>query len=485
VGLLFVVSAIAAWAMAGKLELVVDTFFIAALLISTGRYLIRLGRRVKEYPSLEELLTHDARPPVLYLRSFNQESQYFVIGDKSEYGRYAKSFQAVIASSYQKIGIPFEAYLSDALTESIGPFIALGGPEDYLAAEGAVRTYAKDTEWMDLLDQLARRCACIVAEVGKSANLRWEFEHLRHEGLQPKLFVVTQHSHEGSRYQWAFWEFLWRLKGIPSVKWREFAEGLGKLGYDLGFEDPGPGSVVGFDAEGRGILLTAQADQPEEFVVPIQAWLTSKEIVGRHVHIACLCCGRRFHAIPSPGGGRERFCQECDEGLTTAERRCRGLKNVFSGLFGGAIAILTMWAPEGSWVGGHPGATIIATVIAVVAIYNLVAPSYRRRIAQRVVSRYRRLADTGDAIAMCRLAEIYRAGRKGLPKDTARAVDWYRKAAEAGDAVAMFSLGTLYDTGQGGLPKDESEAAHWYQKAANLGSAVAQENLERLQRGPE
>lgn len=85
-----------------------------------------------------------------------------MIGLKSEYGAYAKSFHARLPRDDQKIGITFEEYLSDALEKDVGPFVALGSLQDYLAPEGALCIYAKDTDWMEKLDQLARRSVTVL-----------------------------------------------------------------------------------------------------------------------------------------------------------------------------------------------------------------------------------------------------------------------------------------------------------------------------------
>lgn len=104
------------------------------------------------------------------------------------------------------------------MDKSVGPFVALGSPQDYLAPEGAARLYAKDAEWMQRLEELANRAICIVVEVGKSANLRWEFEHLKAAGQQTRLFVFTRPKAEpGTRLAYAFWGLLGRVKGIEKV----------------------------------------------------------------------------------------------------------------------------------------------------------------------------------------------------------------------------------------------------------------------------
>ena len=343
------------------------------ILTPTGRYLIHRGRRLEGAPSLEQHLAQDPRSPVLYLRAFKQERQFFVIGESAEYGAYAKNWHARVSKPEQKVGIPFEQYLSGVVEGSLGPFVALGSPEDYLAPEGALRTYAKDTDWMERLDGLARQSLCILVEMGKSANLRWEFEHLRREGMQQKLFVVTRHSTEGSGLAWAFWGLVWRLQGLRPVNWKEFSSDLARLGYDLGLEDPGPGSVITFDGEGRGILLTTEADRPADFVEPIRAWTTGRQKIGRHVPVSCSKCGRGFHALPGEAEVREKWCRDCQEGSPRKRAWERIAPTVYFLLglllfvaFIGAVAI---WIPEESFISRHIGGIGTVVFIGLLAIW--------------------------------------------------------------------------------------------------------------------
>lgn len=58
-----------------------------------------MARQVKAQPlpSLDGAFQADPRPLLLYLRAFNQESQFFTMGAKEQYGRWAKSFRAAVA----------------------------------------------------------------------------------------------------------------------------------------------------------------------------------------------------------------------------------------------------------------------------------------------------------------------------------------------------------------------------------------------------
>ncbi len=258
------------------------------------------------------MLARDARATVLYLRAFNQESQFFLIGPRSKYGTFASGFGAALAKPEQNVGVTFEGFFGPALTRAVGPFAALGSPEDYLAPEGAARQYAKDTDWMQRLEELAKGAVCIVLEVGKSANLRWELEYLRSTGQQTKLFVFTHPEPEpGTGLAYAYWGLLWRLKGIEKIRWPKFAAGLAAIGYQPG-DDPGPGAVLTFDAQGQGLLLTCGAASPDEFIAPIAAWIERHERIGKCVAASCGSCGRRVFVSPTPSpAGSSAECPAC------------------------------------------------------------------------------------------------------------------------------------------------------------------------------
>lgn len=288
-GLVFPVFAVALWLRGREsgwfvLEYVVVALTLGVFFRPTADFLTRRWRETKSVPVLGEVLAKDPRSPVLYLRAFAQESQFFVIGPKSDYGAYAKSWHATVATEEQAIGLTFEEYLGDAFVAQIGPFIALGSPQDYLSPEGALRTYADDAHWESLFLRFAREAACIVAEVGKSSNLHWEFTRIRQEGLHQKLFIFTRLSHRGYAHQWAFWNLLWRLKGLHSANWQEFSREFTRLGYEMDSRDPGSGSILTFDSDGRCVSIKTEARRPLDFVEPIALRIAN-------LPSAVSCCG--------------------------------------------------------------------------------------------------------------------------------------------------------------------------------------------------
>ena len=275
-GLLFVVASVAWISGSHEFANTVTGVFLIGLItaVPTGMYLIQRG---KSQLLMDERIRNDPRPPAIYLRAFKQESQFFVAGPYSQYGQWAQSLHAVFSEDDQNIGLALEEYLGQEITKSIGPFLALGSPEDYLAPPGAARLYAKDEEWKTRLDELVRKARCIIVELSKSDNLRWEFEHLRREGLQEKLYIVTRPAATGRSVGWDFWRVLWRSKGVGVVTWPELSADLGKLGYNIDFADPGPGAVVGFDAQGEGLVLATGANWPKDFIDPILRSMTSRD----------------------------------------------------------------------------------------------------------------------------------------------------------------------------------------------------------------
>ncbi|MGA8671193.1 MAG: hypothetical protein WB679_15015 [Terracidiphilus sp.] len=246
---------------------------LSIILAGFGSALIALGQRAKSTSSIEEATQADPRAPVLYPRPFMQEGLPFVLGKKSTHGRYLSAARKAISSGDDdidfRVSVRFEQYFREPLEGQIGPFVALGNPEDYLPPEGAVRTYASDSEWMVRVERLAAACSCMVAEAGISSNLEWELRYLRQEGLQGKLFIMTPPA--ALRVSWFDRLFLW-VEQVDLVSWDAFTKTMTACGYEIA-DDPGPGSVLCFDTNGKSVIVRTGAVQPEEYVASIREFL--------------------------------------------------------------------------------------------------------------------------------------------------------------------------------------------------------------------
>jgi hypothetical protein len=359
------------WAVRGSAttsEVAAGCTIAFAFLTPTGSYLVRLGRRVDAEASSDLYGVEKLDSPVLYLRAFKQEGQFFAIRAAEDYGTLPKGWHASVSRPGQNVGGTFEEYFADALKQTIGPLVALGSPEDYVAPEGAIRLYAKDSDWTEHVSLLARKATAILVEVGASANLRWEFEFLRKEGLHEKLFVVTRPSTEGKWLAWAFWNLVWRIQGAPNVTFRQFAADLLPLGYDLTGLEPRPGSVIAFGADGKALQLTTSAVWPGDFVTPIRDWIGDRRLSGRSVAVACARCGRVVFAFPADAD-RPRECRDCRYGRPWVRVWKRIASRVYVPLWllsvGVICGIPAIWPPaKDSFLDRHIGGVLTVPVIA-------------------------------------------------------------------------------------------------------------------------
>jgi hypothetical protein len=277
------------WLMIAKgatmltMQAAVLTIITMSCWVFGGYRLIVYGRSIRDPETIEGALKSDVRLPVLYLRPFVSEGLSFVV-------RAAGSRR----SARMDPGVRFDDHLGPTIRERIGPFVALGNPQDYLPhVEGATRTYADDEGWYKHFERLAGRAACIVMQVSDSNNLKQELTFIRREGLQHRLFIFTNTMKLKSvpplfRLLIGLEWISSRLYGpLPAngglATWEQFAENLGKLGFQLG-NDPGRGAVVTFDSEGNAVVLVKGAEglskreydcdwPPSGFVEPIRQYL--------------------------------------------------------------------------------------------------------------------------------------------------------------------------------------------------------------------
>lgn len=249
---------------------------------------------LQKMPKASAVLQTDPRPPVLYLRSFDQETLKFVHLKDEEKGQYndflnyapdvkLPGFEQIIYSfisgfAKQTVNAPvdteditFEKYFRTELLQRIGPLVALGNPIDDLPTEGAYRDYQTDDRWKDVFFERATQCACIVMQLGNSNNLEFELTSILSMGMYYKLFILTP-PQENVKDQYA-WVRKYILREKPA-NWETFSAILLKNGYQLPEEPPGIGSVLTFEPDGRPLILVQRAFKPDEYVLPITDRLT-------------------------------------------------------------------------------------------------------------------------------------------------------------------------------------------------------------------
>ncbi|GAA0923090.1 hypothetical protein [Virgisporangium aurantiacum] len=217
------------------------------------------ARRSRQ-PSLADVEAADERPPVLYLRNFEDDQRLLVWlpALPDDVGVSGSVLENVVR------GATMDEFLRPEIVAHLGPLVALGDPTDYLPARGAAREYLADDDWEKRAAELMRTAGCIVAIPGTSEGLRWEFEHIVDDGLQHKLFVLTPPAARGPRARML--HATNRVGGAPPpVPWTAFAAMAAATGLGM-VEDPGPGAIVGFDRIGVASVIARGAETALDYV---------------------------------------------------------------------------------------------------------------------------------------------------------------------------------------------------------------------------
>lgn len=132
-------------------------------------------------PRGEEVLAKDERPPVLYLRSFNDDE--------------------VTGRSPQLAGVPFQSFTTEEELlargfKAIGPLVAIGIPSDELPKLGAARIKVHDSEWRDRVLELMEQARLVVLRVGDTEGLRWELGMANWKLTPERLLLLVPGSRE-------------------------------------------------------------------------------------------------------------------------------------------------------------------------------------------------------------------------------------------------------------------------------------------------
>jgi hypothetical protein len=160
-------------------------WFAVAAAFGLGYWTVRRGKRLIATRA-DMLMSTDRRPPILYLRSFNDEDQ-----DKgpSWFFRASSPAGRDLAYSTTAWGSREQDALS-AIFSEVGPYIAIGEPRERVPELCAARMYLPGDEWQTKVRELAEQARLIIVRVGQSGGLRWEISELVRQGAPTKLLLV-------------------------------------------------------------------------------------------------------------------------------------------------------------------------------------------------------------------------------------------------------------------------------------------------------
>lgn len=168
-GWIMVLGALPFMALTSPISQALMAFGGIALFIGGG-LLLRRGMK-HSARSGEDSLAHDDRPPILYLRSFADESDDYRLTSflRGAFGRRISADVPAWASQEQLL---LGKYLS-----KIGPYVAIGRPGEPLPELGADRIYVGE-EWEEQVLTLLRRARFVVIRAGSTRGLHWELDRI-------------------------------------------------------------------------------------------------------------------------------------------------------------------------------------------------------------------------------------------------------------------------------------------------------------------
>jgi hypothetical protein len=123
----------------------------------------------------QELRAHDKRPPVLLLRSFDDED----LALQRRLDMFIRVFD--VSRTLEELVVH--------RIWSVGPVIAVGRPGAQLSPLGAAREYINGPDWQSRVAALLNECSLTVSVLGETEGLLWEYRGLAARAV-PLLLVV-------------------------------------------------------------------------------------------------------------------------------------------------------------------------------------------------------------------------------------------------------------------------------------------------------
>jgi hypothetical protein len=153
---------------------------VATLLLVAGHLLFWGGKRLATSYSWDPERSPDPRPPVLFLRSFEDDQLEFHRPWWNLIDRWLDFWS-------------FRTNADEAMIDEIaqyGPVLALGMPGEKRIPFGAQRFYSTHEDWQEIVTRTAKSAQAIVIAAGDTPGVRWEYELLAKENLLDRTLLL-------------------------------------------------------------------------------------------------------------------------------------------------------------------------------------------------------------------------------------------------------------------------------------------------------
>jgi hypothetical protein len=139
---------------------------VAPFLVMMGGGIIAYYGRQLSANTAQEVLEKDRRPPILYLRSFQDDKNNTLVNG------ITAGFSIMSGAAG---GGRYEECLAN-IFESYGPFVAVGRPGETLPTLGAAREYVSHAGWQQEVSRLMDMAALVVVHLGRTEGVWWELK---------------------------------------------------------------------------------------------------------------------------------------------------------------------------------------------------------------------------------------------------------------------------------------------------------------------
>lgn len=147
------------------------------LAILFGTFLLYRGKQYRARADAE-WTGRDQRPPVVYLRPFAKDESMAT-----------QVFTSVLNIRLVSGLASDEEQLAEAVAE-IGPLLTIGQPGDQLPKPGAIRSYATDGEWKDVVLHWLSVARLVIVRPGTSQGVSWELEQVLRAGRPDRILLL-------------------------------------------------------------------------------------------------------------------------------------------------------------------------------------------------------------------------------------------------------------------------------------------------------
>ena len=148
-------------------------FFISGFALAWLGFLCLRRAQQYEAPSANKVLAEDPRAPVLYLRSFEDDSR---VARRIEVSGFALgNEESVIAEIFN----------------TVGPLIAIGKPGEVIPYAGAARKYVGQGDWQACVRDIMLEARLVILRAGNTKGLWWEIaESAKHVRPEKLIFLI-------------------------------------------------------------------------------------------------------------------------------------------------------------------------------------------------------------------------------------------------------------------------------------------------------